>query len=604
MRSTVKCTAKQRICRLTMYRQESLLPDWESTPKRSKGGSKKGKSKVFSPRVDKEDTTSTQLSLLDLLNSPQEKQYFTPEFLAALKRPILNNRYSFSSLVTQAQKLSQTSAADLTSREKVFKPYWNPFCQMMWDWLSLPTKIACAGLDSLLSHGLLAGQKLRYWFSTKLTSVQKKRCVRTCLPSSIPLAVDCMDCGSTKSKFVKTVSYRVYPCKELAAIWKQWVSAARKVYNISIAYLNEHQGFTKAGKKGGKQGFRTMLKASGLIPKWCTELGGAKLLDNASMEAYTAWSETARSPKFIGKGVNKKPNQKAGKKIARFRSVRDARLTLQFDPTGYNNGSWMVSATKHLPKPEFKGHNFCIITDRATELTYAKGRWEAHFVVDADPEVSSTQKIIALDPGVRTFLTGFNGSEFLEFGSGDFQRIARLCVHLDALKSQHDKALGRKFKRLRYKLRSAMRSIRLRIKNLRSECHKQVASYLAKNYDVIVLPTFETSQMVVKKSRKLHSKTARAMMTWAFYQFSQTLQHLCNRYGSKLVRITEEYTSKTCTSCGHVHQKLGSSKVFRCPKCNYEIPRDFNGALGIFLKAMWDTTLLSTVCAEYVVLDF
>jgi len=587
-----------------MYLQESLLLGWELTPKRLKGGSRKGKLKASSPRVGKEDTISTQLSLLDLLTSPQEKQYFTPGFLAALKKPTLNNRYSFSSLITQAQKLLQTSEADSTSREKVFKPYWNPFCQMMSDWLSLPTKIACVGLDSILSHGLLAGPQLRYWFSTKRTSVQKEKCVRTSSLSSTSLVVDCTDCENTKSKFVKTVSYRVYPCKKLAIIWKQWVSAARKVYNISIAYLNEHQGFIKVGKKGGKQGFRTMLKASGLIPRWCTALGVSKLLDNASMEAYTAWSETARSPKFIGKGLDKRPHPQAGLRQARFRCVRDAFLTLQFDPTGYNNGRWMVSATKHLPKPEFKGHNFCIITHRATELTYAKGRWEAHFVVEAEPEINSTQKIIAIDPGVRTFLTGFNGNEFLEFGSGDFQRIARLCVHLDALKSRHDKAIGRKFKRLRYKLRIAMRTIRLRIKNLRSECHKQVASYLANNYDVIVLPTFETSQMVVKNSRKLHSKTARAMMTWAFYQFSQTLQHLCNRYGSKLVRITEEYTSKTCTSCGHVHQKLGSSKVFKCPKCNYEIPRDFNGALGIFLKALWDTTLLSAVSAEHVVLDF
>jgi putative transposase len=390
----------------------------------------------------------------------------------------------------------------------------------------------------------------------------------------------------------------------LATIWKRWVGAVRKVYNISIAYLNEHQGFTRIGKKGGKHGFRTMLKASGLIPAWCTELGVSKLLDNASMEAFTAWSETARTPKFIGKGKDKKPNPQAGKKIARFRSVRDARITLQFDPTGYNNGRWMVSATRHLPASEFKGHNFCIITDRATELTYAKGRWEAHFVVDAFFEVTRSDRVIALDPGVRTFLTGFNGNEFLEFGEGDFQRIARLSVHLDALKSRHDKAIGRSGKRLRYKLRVAMRQVRTRIKNLRSECHKQVASNLARNYDVIVLPTFETSQMVVKTSRKLHSKTARAMMSWAFYQFSQTLQHLCNRYGSKLVRITEEYTSKTCTKCGHVHRKLGSSKIFRCPECSYEIPRDFNGALGIFLKAVWDTTLFSVNDAGHVVLDF
>ncbi|MBW4480679.1 MAG: transposase, partial [Tolypothrix brevis GSE-NOS-MK-07-07A] len=155
--------------------------------------------------------------------------------------------------------------------------------------------------------------------------------------------------------------------------------------------------------------------------------------------------------------------------------------------------------------------------------------------------------------------------------------------------------VGHKFKRLRYKVRQGMEKLRTRIKNLRSECHKQVGSYLAKNYDVIVLPTFETSRMVAKKKQKLKNKTARAMMTWAFYQFSQTLEHLCNRYGSKLVRITEEYTSKTCTKCGHVHRKLGSSKNFKCPDCGYEIPRDFNGAVGIFLKAMWDTTFTNSV---------
>jgi putative transposase len=48
------------------------------------------------------------------------------------------------------------------------------------------------------------------------------------------------------------------------------------------------------------------------------------------------------------------------------------------------------------------------------------------------------------------------------------------------------------------------------------------------------IPEEAQSEMVVKKKRKLRSKTARAMMTWAFYQFSQTLEHLCNRYGSFL----------------------------------------------------------------------
>ncbi|WP_424096198.1 RNA-guided endonuclease InsQ/TnpB family protein [Moorena producens] len=402
------------------------------------------------------------------------------------------------------------------------------------------------------------------------------------------------DSESISKRSLKTVSYQVYPSKELEKIWKKWISAVRKVYNISIEQLNKNQGYKKVGKKGGKHGFRTWLKQSGLIPQWCKDLNVSKILDNASMEAYAAWKKTAKQPLFIG-GKKRQPNSQAGLKIAKFRSVREQRQTIQFDPTAYKAGRWMVSTTKHLPKPEFKGHDFCILTDGSTELTYNKGRWFAHFPVEFNLEPIETKKVITLDPGVRTFMTGFDGSEFLEFGNNDFQKIAKLCSHLDKLKSKHDQSRGHIHKHRRYKLKKAMAQLRTRIKNLRSELHKQVASYLARNYDVIILPTFNTSQMVPRKKRKLKNKTARAMMTWAFYQFSQILEHLCNRYGSKLVRITEEYTSKTCTKCGHIHRKLGSSKNFLCPHCGYEIPRDFNGAVGIFLKAMWDNTFLNAV---------
>jgi putative transposase len=60
--------------------------------------------------------------------------------------------------------------------------------------------------------------------------------------------------------------------------------------------------------------------------------------------------------------------------------------------------------------------------------------------------------------------------------------------------------------------------------------------------------------------------------------------------GCTVVDVTEEYTSKTCTRCGHVHQKLGGAKTFKCPSCGYALPRDCNGALGIMLKALSDTT--------------
>ena len=55
------------------------------------------------------------------------------------------------------------------------------------------------------------------------------------------------------------------------------------------------------------------------------------------------------------------------------------------------------------------------------------------------------------------------------------------------------------------------------------------------------------------------------------------------KIGIKLHKISN-------TKCGHVHQKLGGSKVFKCPECGHTLNRDFNGALGIMLKALSDKT--------------
>lgn len=57
--------------------------------------------------------------------------------------------------------------------------------------------------------------------------------------------------------------------------------------------------------------------------------------------------------------------------------------------------------------------------------------------------------------------------------------------------------------------------------------------------------------------------------------------------------VAEEYTSKTCSKCGQVHNKLGGSKIFKCPNpdCKHVMERDKNGAFNIMLKALRDTSL-------------
>ena len=348
---------------------------------------------------------------------------------------------------------------------------------------------------------------------------------------------------------------QIYPSLELNRIWKQWSAACRYVYNQAIAYQRKNGRTTKLR-------LRNMIMQSEL-PQWVKDTP-CHIKQNAIFDAHRA---------FIAS------------KSAQFRSCRAPSQTIKFNDCNYSGRAWYPAITKGLsfvasePVPVKCGS--------ATQLIKCKGRWFAVFPELSFKTDNQSNKIIALDPGVRTFLTGFDGSKFLEFGAGDMGRITRLCQHLDELMSRVARS---KNKRHRQKMRIAAGRMRTRIQDLVNETHKQVACYLTQNYRVIFLPTFETGQMVQKTRRKIRSKTARAMLTWAHYRFKRVLKQSAARRGCTVVDVTEEYTSKTCTRCGHIHAKLGGSKKFTCPECGYTLLRDFNGAFGIMLKALSDTT--------------
>ncbi len=192
---------------------------------------------------------------------------------------------------------------------------------------------------------------------------------------------------------------------------------------------------------------------------------------------------------------------------------------------------------------------------------------------------------------MRIFLTGYDGEIILEVGKKDIGRINRLCSHLDQLISKISKC---GLKRKRFKQRQAANRIREKIKNLIKDLHNKVASFLVNNYKVIFLPTFESSQMVIKNQRKLRSKTARNLLTWSHYKFAQNLTQMAARNNSLVIRCNESYTSKTCPECGKIHEKLGGSQVFKCPNCGFKADRDANGARNIMIRALQATAITAT----------
>lgn len=190
-------------------------------------------------------------------------------------------------------------------------------------------------------------------------------------------------------------------------------------------------------------------------------------------------------------------------------------------------------------------------------------------------------RIISIDPGVRTPFTCYDPSgKIYEIGAGDASKLTRIGFHMDRLQSKMAHATHKK----RCSYRKAWRRKAEKIKNLVKEFHIKTALYLCRNYEVILLPKFETQQMSLKLTRKIRSKTVRQMLTWSHYTFQVRLKQKAELFGSKVIICDEHYTSKTCSKCGYIKHDLGGAKKYNCNKCSYRVDRDKNAAKNILLR--------------------
>ncbi len=496
-----------------------------------------------------------------------ESQSFTRGFVPESNDLSLIDKLPPSATYTPQQKSSATLESNSTSKEKNLQPYWKESCFEISQELLSHTKIDWQDLVSTNINGAGSSLTAQSWFSTRKTYLQQHKWLKTSSPSDSASVVDYM--GSENIK-LRSKKIKIYPSSELKKDWNKWLAACRYCFNQAIAYQKENGSI-------GKRKLRDIVMQSEL-PEWVQETP-CHIKQNAIFDAHQAYSKS---------------------KNCKFRSCKAPRQTIKFNNSNYTKGKWYSRLTKGKdfessePIPSSSAY--------ATQIIKTKcGDWFAVFLEEVKPSNNNVDGIIAIDPGVRTFLTGFDGRAFVEIGAGDIGKITRLCQHLDLLMSKIGKS---KSKRQRQKMRKAAARSRRRIRNLIDECHRQAASWLSKNHSYILLPTFETRQMTKKKKRKIRSKTARQMLTWSHYRFKQVLKNRAELSGCQVIDVTEEFTSKTCTKCGHIHTKLGGKKVFKCPECGHEINRDFNGALGILLKALRDTSVTFSSDAIVVKGDF
>lgn len=475
---------------------------------------------------------------------------------------IWKNKLNTSEAGTLTTRLLKTSEAGSILKEKDLNTYWNELSKELSQKLLSLTKTGSVGSDLTWSPSLLRSSPVGSWFSMSLSLPLKKNWLKTSSPSFTYSPADYMVLGNTVNRSKKI---RIYLSKENRKLANKYFGLERYWFNAAVEYLK------KKGTKAILSEVRRIQKDS--HPDWAFD-SPQRIRDHAFNQACKAVQNAKR--KFA--------KEKVFQEVS-FRSKKNSLQGFGFDKQSLNN-DFVFSSKKYRLKffatEPFKADK------EGTRLVKEGSRF--YLIIPGEKSIlkpeNQRNKVVALDPGVRTFQT-FYSPEFIgKIGENAFSRIYRLCRTLDNLISRRSKAKSRR----RYRMKKAEERIRFKIKSLISDLHKKTASFLVRNFEVILIPTFETSEMV----KKLNNKTARNMLTLAHYSFKQFLKAKAEEFSCSVLEVSEAYTSKTCSYCGTMHN-IGSKKVMKC--CS-TYDRDLNGARGIFLRALGASPFLEELVFE------
>lgn len=188
---------------------------------------------------------------------------------------------------------------------------------------------------------------------------------------------------------------------------------------------------------------------------------------------------------------------------------------------------------------------------------------------------NNKNKIISLDPGHKTFLTGLSNDCLLEIGKNVDKKIRKRLNKMDKIKKQKRSEVKNKRKHL---LKHEKK-----LSNYVNNLHWQIANYLTSNYSHILLGNYSTKNMV--ESNKSNKMNKRIGSSLKFYQFRQKLIYKSIIKDCKFSLVDEYNTTKSCSNCSTLNN-IGSSREYNCKQCLQLYTRDTNSCKNILLRAI------------------
>jgi len=398
------------------------------------------------------------------------------------------------------------------------------------------------------------------WFSTKQVTTHNKNSQNNYKQTFLSARTGIVTSGTIVTKARRI---RIYPTQQQKQLFKQWIGVGRKVYNTCINHFNEKD-----------IEFKGWMNMSTLVLHSLTE-------DYIKSVPYQIKSKAVKDA-YTARRTNCK--KKSGKPFKlRYKSRKNPVQSCYIPKSAVSESGiyHTISGKLKFSERVFLKNDIC-----DCRLINDHGRWYLSVPQKITTIPTENQGgIVALDPGVRNFLTYFSeDGRFGWVGIHAFDRILKLNLKRDKLLSRL--ALT-KDKKEKCKLKRTLNRTYHRIQDLVDELHWQCINYLVHNFSVIIFPPFEVKGMT-KKGRKLRKSVVRSMLSLRFFEFKERLKQKCKECGMLYVEQNESYTSKTNSFTGEVMTNLGGKEWFVYD--GIKVHRDLNGARNILIRAMRDSS--------------
>ena len=384
---------------------------------------------------------------------------------------------------------------------------------------------------------------------------------------------------------------------EQVTILKKWLEDATKVYNTCVDYYNTEKGKISLN----------LIKLRPLI------------FEKIKNELNTPYNIIDYEIKTFCENVKSCLANLANRNIDGFqmkhKNIKDYQTITIRKENIKENGIYV----RFLGNMKVNNKNFSFSNSQAdSKLTYCKKtkNWYMYCPQYRDKlHIDNRKEVVACDPGEKVFQTLYGIDHCIKIGDDIRKPILKIEERIRKLQRRLNKEKNKKKRRGIIKV---INKLYKKIKGIVTELHNKTALFLCRNYKKVIIPPFQTSNMVSDKKEtlkrlhenkqklraelegkpleeirtelkakkrkvRLNARVKFVINMLSHYKFKQQLLAKGEEYGCEIIICGEEYTSKTCGYCGKMSERY-NNRIKRCTYCNNIMERDYNGSRNILIK--------------------